>query len=284
MKQTAESPELHRGANKISQWYELNPERLKEENQLMQKHCPGFSQFFDQSENVCWQGVVRIGKIHGTTYVPKYREIEVKIICPANYPTANPLIEDINRTLTAKSPHVISKTYLCYDFGNSSELDFQRTHKIANLYEIIQTYVIKQSIWEEGNGWPGEQHHGIGAFIKMEYESGCIDPKDRCPCKMEGKTYETCHLAQVIELIADINRGLRQIYGKRKLGPNMKCPCGSGIKFKKCCRWKNYYGVIRKDVIQLYSELTLDGLEAILKKIDETFIKKMAASADPALG
>lgn len=282
MKQTEESPELHHGANKIEQWYELNPQRWQEESLLMKQNCPDFRQYFDESQNACWQGVVKIEKIRGTTYTPKYRELEVKIICSANYPAANPFIEDVNRTLTPKSPHTINKTRLCYDFGYSSELDFQHKHKVANLYEIIQTYMVKQSIWEETGFWPEEQHHGIGAFIKMEYESGCVDPKEPCPCRITGKTYAGCHLPVVIELIAIINKKLRQLYGKRKLGPNMKCPCGSGIKFKKCCRWKDYYGVIRKDIIQLYSELTPDALEETLKKLDESFINKMAADAAPA--
>ena len=27
----------------------------------------------------------------------------------------------------------------------------------------------------------------------------------------------------------------------KKIGPNEKCPCGSGKKFKKCCRGKGKY-------------------------------------------
>lgn len=31
---------------------------------------------------------------------------------------------------------------------------------------------------------------------------------------------------------------LKGATGKKKVGRNEKCPCGSGKKFKRCCSWK----------------------------------------------
>lgn len=30
----------------------------------------------------------------------------------------------------------------------------------------------------------------------------------------------------------------KRIISKKKIGRNEKCPCGSGLKFKKCCIYK----------------------------------------------
>ena len=38
------------------------------------------------------------------------------------------------------------------------------------------------------------------------------------------------------------NQRQLELTGKTKIGPNTKCPCGSGKKFKRCCQAKNGLG------------------------------------------
>jgi methionyl aminopeptidase len=42
--------------------------------------------------------------------------------------------------------------------------------------------------------------------------------------------------------------------GRRKIGRNDPCPCGSGLKYKKCCMNKDEHSVEPVDIKRLYSE------------------------------
>ncbi len=258
----------HRGENKPKQWHESNKLRLDEEIRLMQEY-PQFIHRFDAENNLIWEGNVIVEKVAGKhTYVPKYTTLKVQIICRPNYPVTFPLIKDVDGVLEGKSIHVFEGNFICYAFGASTELNFEAEHRVKDLYPVLQEFLVKQSIWEDTGDWPDGQPHGVHAFIMAEFINGCFPPDSICVCKMTGRTYRECHLPKVEETIMKINQLLRQEYGKRKLNPNMRCPCGSKMKYKKCCQWKQYYGVKRLHIIQLYKELTKEGLENFFKKVD----------------
>jgi len=258
----------HPGENKPKQWHEINPQRLNQEIQLMRDYYH-FTHSFDTNNNLIFEGNIIVEKVIGKlTYIPKYTSLKVQIILRPNYPITFPLVKDVDGVLEGKSVHVFEGNFVCYAFGANTELNFETKHRARDLIPVLQEFLVKQSVWEDTGEWPDGQPHGVHAFIMSEFLNGCLPPDSICICKMTGKKYKDCHLPMVEESIMKINQLLRQEYGKRKLNPNMRCPCGSYIKYKKCCRWKKYYGVKRLHVIQLYKELTREGLEKFFKNMD----------------
>ena len=256
-----------RGEIENQQWYKNDPKRFEEEARLMNEAFPEFKQTFNSEGHAVWEGVVVVRKVRGNlSYTPSYQSLAVRFICKNNYPLSFPLVEDVKSLLSGKCPHLYGdKNAICYSFGSSTELDFESKHRVKDLYGIVQEFLVKQSVFEDTGQWPDGQPHGLGAFIIEEFDNGAVDPNFLCPCRMYGKKYGWCHLDSVQQLIERINRALRKHFGKVKLGPNSKCPCGSETKFKKCCKRKNYFGVERKHFIQLYPQLTRGVLKEILE-------------------
>lgn len=265
-----------RGVNN-NQWYSKDPKRIKEEVALMKKFFPDFKQGYEENGDVFWKGTVKIEKINSSlNYDPHYKNFKIKILCKETYPISFPFVIDEDKLLLGKSPHLYTdKNAICYSFGTATELDFENKHRIKDLYGVIQEYLVKQSVFEDTKIWPDAQPHANQAFILAEFENGCLSPDTICPCRLHGKKYKDCHLADVEKTIGIINSSLRNIFGKRKLGRNDRCPCGSGKKYKFCCLWKNYFGAERKHFIQLYPQLSKDVLLVRLARIDKVIEQQL---------
>lgn len=256
----------------MKDWRIDDPIRVEEETALMHERYPDFVyEIID--DKATWTGVVKLESIKGSLgYKPHYQALKIRIICDASYPNSFPKVEDVEQVLQGICPHYYrDKPQLCYSFGtrDATELDFVSRHRVADLYPVMQSFLLQQSLYIDGVEWPDGQHHLNHAFLWDEFNNGCIDPNSLCPCMWHGKSYADCHLPEVESAIKQFNQRMAKSFGERKFGANSRCPCGSGSKFKRCCRYKNYFGVERKHFITLYPELSRELMEEIMVDCDE---------------
>jgi|TARA_B100001971_G_C18170401_1_gene526763 uncharacterized protein YecA (UPF0149 family) len=73
-------------------------------------------------------------------------------------------------------------------------------------------------------------------------ESGCIKTFYGTPKELEDYLKsEKIDKSEVLNVGGE--EGRRIVEKIEKIGRNQKCPCGSGIKYKKCCLINNQVGV-----------------------------------------
>lgn len=229
------------GDNNGKQWYELYPERLAEEIELMQAAFPHLTIENKAGENVAWVGNISCNREGGT----RLYSLEVRIECPRNYPIIFPKVIDVNGVLADKKcPHLNDdKKTLCYGNRLDSSLDFVGETRIKNVVEYIAVFLGRQWHLERYGYWPEGQLHGVNAFLDYELKVDRIDPLALCPCALTDKAYKDCHMQGVINLLREMESKLKPEIKNRivKPGRNDPCPCGkkkengTPVKFKKCC-------------------------------------------------
>lgn len=229
------------GDNNDKQWYELYPERLAGEIELMRATFPHLTLEHVTGENVAWIGQVSCSREDGT----ELYALEVHIECPRNYPIVFPKVIDVKGVLVGKKcPHLNDdKKTLCYGNRLDPSLNFVGETRIKNVVEYIAVFLGRQWHFERYGYWPDGQLHGVNTFLDYELKIGRIDPSALCPCALTDKPYKDCHMQGVANLLLEMELKLKpEIRSKIvKPGRNSPCPCGaeksSGepVKFKKCC-------------------------------------------------
>src|SRR5690606_30002272 len=113
---------------KDKQWYELYPERLVEEIELMQSSFPHLTLQRIPGENISWLGKISCCLDDGT----ELYALEIKIECSRNYPIVFPKAIDVNEVLANKKcPHLHNdKKTLCYGNRLDSSLNFTANTRI----------------------------------------------------------------------------------------------------------------------------------------------------------
>lgn len=224
------------GDNNNKHWYELYPERLTEEIDLMKTIFPHFTLENKAGENVAWVGSISCNREDGT----ELYKLKVRIECPQNYPIVFPKVIDINGILADKNcPHLNNdKKTLCYGNRLDPSLDFTGVTRIKNVVEYVAVFLGRQWYFERYDYWPHGQLHGIFAFLDYELNIGRINPLALCPCALGNKTYEDCHKRQVDDFLRRLEQKIPNLEKPRR---NERCPCGrtkddgSPMKFKRCC-------------------------------------------------
>jgi len=229
------------GNNKGKQWYELYPERLAAEVELMRTAFPDFVLTHTSGENITWSGKVTCSLDDGT----ELYSLNIKIECPQNYPVVFPKVFDLDEVLDRKKcPHLNDdKKTLCYGNRLDSSLNFLGDTRVKNVVEYIAVFLGRQWYFERYGHWPDGQLHGANTFLDYELKSGRIEPTALCPCALNDKTYRDCHMKGVANLLLQMDNHLKPEIrnGIPKIGRNDPCPCGklkddgSPMKYKKCC-------------------------------------------------
>ncbi len=229
------------GDNKDKQWYQLYPERLAEEIELMNSWFPHIILDYKDGKNVSWTGRVSCHLEDGA----ELYALEVRIECPRDYPIVFPKVIDVNGVLIDKKcPHLNDdKKTLCYGNRLDPSLDFISGTRIKNVVEYIAVFLGRQWHFERYGYWPHGQLHGIHTFLDHEVKVGRIDPLALCPCALSEKTYKDCHMRGVANILLEMESKLKPEIRSKIVKPerNSPCPCGakkpdgSAVKFKKCC-------------------------------------------------
>jgi hypothetical protein len=236
---TAESLLRDLGENQTKQWYELYPDRLAEEIELMAKNHPAFALHKQGGKNIYWTGrAVAFRQTDNT----ELASLEVKIECPRNYPIIFPYAYDVDQVLEArKCPHLTKNPSgppkICYGNRFDPQLDFFGATRITDVVNYLGIFIAYQWHFERYGTWPKGQPHGEVAFLEQEVKNGPIDPDALCPCAMSDTPYKRCHLPKVATFLYRLDTTLKDDIQKLvfKIGRNDACPCGSGRKSKRCC-------------------------------------------------
>ena len=258
------------GENKGKQWYELYPERLKEEIELMRSAFPNMTLYHKPGENISWSGRIACYRKDGS----ELYGLEVRIECPCDYPIAFPAVFDVNKVLAEKGcPHLHdSKESICYGNRLDLSLDFTRKTRVKDLAGYIAEFLARQWYFEHYGDWIDGQLHGVLAFLKHELKSGPIDKSDLCPCGQNSSKYENCCIPRVRGVLQGMKQCVEhrfEISDLQKIEKDSPCPCGKKKKngqfrvFRKCCkrglnfpsnevfnflRFPEYYGFSKSEV------------------------------------
>lgn len=224
------------GNIKDKQWYEIYPQRLNDEINLVKKYYPNFV-FCDlkNQENAFWEGVVKSFSDQGT----ELYSLRIKVECDRNYPLVFPRVYDLEGKLkTQKCPHLNGKdNSLCYGNRLDTQLNFLTKTKVKDIIDFISIFLARQWYYEKKGEWPNGQPHSGNAFLEHEIKKATIPLNELCPCGMTIMNYKNCHFQEVKRLIVQLeeeySKNLKNV--KIKIGRNDKCPCGSNKKSKRCC-------------------------------------------------
>ena len=225
------------------QWYELHPERLREEIELMRSAFPNMTLHHKPGENISWSGRIVFYHENGS----ELYGLEVRIECPYDYPTTFPRVSDVNRVLDKKGcPHLYDdRESICYGNRFDLSLDFIGKTRIKNLSEYIAVFLGYQWYFEYHGDWVDGQLHSVLAFLEYELKSGPISKSDLCPCGQNSKKYENCCMEKVLSMLRQMEGIIKHHFKVdciRKIEKNDPCPCGSKKKneqprkFRRCCK------------------------------------------------
>lgn len=235
---TDESILRNPGENKNKQWYQLYPDRLAEEIELMRSAYPSFTLHSQEGENIYWTGKAVALKKDSS----ELASLNIKIECPQEYPIVFPRVYDLeNSLLKRKCPHVTKNpdgsVLLCYGNRLNPELNFLDTARAKNVADYVCIFLARQWYFERYGKWPDGQPHGILPFLEREVRNGPVSPDALCLCGMTSHSYKTCHMPMIAKFLNDQDVKLKDEFKRMvpKIGRNDGCPCGSKMKSKKCC-------------------------------------------------
>lgn len=220
------------------QWYKLDPDRYKEELSLLKEHYPDFKQVEKDDGNICWVGVAKFYKSNNEVL----KELEIEIVCLRDYPITFPRVYDLSGTLDPSNcPHLTNagngKYILCYGNRLDPELNFEEKTRVKDVIDYVSIFLAYQWHHEKKGNWPSGQPHGTLPFLEHEINGNTIQDSSICPCGLHDKPYYTCHKPELSALLSKLDSGttLKVCKDARKVSRNEPCPCGSDVKYKKCC-------------------------------------------------
>ena len=72
-----------------------------------------------------------------------------------------------------------------------------------DLIGVLQSFLLKQYVYERQGVWPNGEPHGPDAFVAYEFAHGCISSDKPCGCS-SGADYGACCLIRVQKRIKEI--------------------------------------------------------------------------------
>ena len=186
----------------ITRWYEQMPDRWRIDQEIARRFMDHVNAGIDNNGLAFITGTFSLTLNSGHVL----DGFSLRILYPHNYPLRNChpevyLESHRDRWQTGRDSHIEPSWRLCLFIPLESGLYFEREGELANLFPLIQTFLMlermyqrKLQLGEKNPIWPGPQRgHGTVGLIDALGESGA------------------------------------------RPGRNDPCACGSGKKFKKCC-------------------------------------------------
>lgn len=194
---------------KPKRWYEgEGRSRLIHDRKLLADAYPDLRYVIDGTTGQVY--IVGLITIVAECGVPT--EIAVRIDFPADYPEHEPLVYDAG----SRFPHIADRHFLpdgqcCLWLPPKSRWNPDDPDGLYCFLNEVVVFFDQQLVCEaEGKGWPGNQwSHGEAGYIEFVLE------------KLGGDY-------KLLAILAPIFAGRYRFPGKRR------CPCGSGLKYKKC--------------------------------------------------
>lgn len=185
------------------QWYESNPNRWELEKSIGAKFLDEFEAAMDGDGRATFTGIFHVESQHGHRYL----SAKLRFVYPPRFLNRGqpPFVYlDSHRDVwtNGRDSHIESDWKLCLFVPGESGIDFSRESSSQDLFAVIHTFLIKERIYQ--------------ARLARERIGGEI-------ARWPGEDR------------AHGNRGLREaISAMGGVGRNDPCPCGSGLKYKKC--------------------------------------------------
>lgn len=199
-----------RASKKSKPWYERdNGARLAHDRDLIAEFYPGLSYHLNSgSGQYSLKGTLILRAECG---VPT--DIEICIVFPDNYPHAEPQAYDsANRFPHKMDRHFIADGRCCLWLPPKSQWNQYDADGLVGFIDQVALFFERQLICDAlgGNVWPGEEYeHGAKGYLQYIQET------------LHGDN-------QLTALFTPILTG--DLIVKR----NAKCPCNSGLKYKRC--------------------------------------------------
>ncbi len=191
-------------------WFERNGgERLRSDEACIAATFPDLRYHIDEDAGrVLLEGLITLVAECG---VPT--RIPVRVEFPGDYPTREPRVYDASdRFPHEANRHFYSDGQCCLWLLPESRWNAEDPEGLVRFLEEVAVFFDRQLVYEvEGKGiWPGPQrgHSGDGY---VEYVQELLGQDQ-----------------QLLAVLAPI------FANKSSIGRNHRCPCGSGLKYKKC--------------------------------------------------
>jgi len=184
-------------------WHEANPSRWKQEQAIASDLLDDFEAGIDGDRTAFIGGTLGVYSAHGHLY----ESVTLHIEYPKTFPTRNQppsvyLKSQRDRWKNSGNSHIETDWRLCLFVPGESGIDFADSTSLKDLFAVIHTFLFKQRIYQ----------------------------------KRLAKTVLTGEVAQWPgEDRSHGERGIREaIQSMGGIGRNAPCPCGIGLKYKKC--------------------------------------------------
>ena len=185
------------------QWHEANPGRWQQEQAVAANLLGNADAGIDSEGTAFVCGTFGVYSEHGHLY----ESVKLRIVYPPNYPARNCppsvyLASHRDRWKNGGDSHIESDWKLCLFVPGESGIDFSQDGSLNDLFAVIHTFLFKQRVYQR-------------RLLRAQLD-GSI-PEWPGEYRSHG--------------IQGMREAIRDMGG---VGRNDPCPCGSGLKFKKC--------------------------------------------------
>jgi len=185
------------------EWYEARPSRWRVEQAIAQRTLEVVEAGIDGQGRAFLLGTMRIVSRHGHAY----GAFTVRLVYPAGFPERGRVpavyLESHRHWHRGPDAHIGKDGKLCLFVPGVSGIDFTRREALERLLECLGVFLFKEYLYQ----------------------------KDLLNSLVTGTTATWPGEAHAHGIT-----GLREAIRERGgWGRNVPCPCGSGMKFKRCC-------------------------------------------------
>lgn len=183
-------------------WHEKNSARWQREQELAAATLSEFKAGIDDGK-AYFCGGLDLCSEHGHVY----DTARIRIVYPLTFPARNQppsvyLESHRDRWRKGGDSHIESDWKLCLFVPGESRIKFGDDHSVRDLLGVVHTFLLKERIYQR-------------RLVEAEIRGGVA----------EWPGADRSHGEQGIrEAVREMGR----------VGRNAPCPCGSGLKFKKC--------------------------------------------------
>lgn len=184
-------------------WYTNAPERWKLEQSIASEILTGVSAGVGGDGTVYLLGDLELCSEHGHVY----DTVGLRIVYPPKFPARNQppnvyLESHRDRWKKGGNSHIESDWRLCLFVPGDSGIDFAKSDSLRKLLSVVHTFLLKERIYQR-------------RLFQAQLTGG--EAQWPGPDRSHG-------LEGIREAVRELGR----------IGRNAPCPCGSGLKYKKC--------------------------------------------------
>lgn len=161
------------------------------------------------SDTICISGRIMLNAVYND--VQLFDEYEIRMVIPTNYPHSLPAVYEVSGGIPAEFEHFLDNGALCLGVENDLWDRFLTNPCLLHfMNECVTSYLYAATYFKKYGSFPfGERSHGVEGIIEYYYEK-----------------WNLSDLQKVVSILS-------AIYLKQYRG-HLPCPCGSGIKARKC--------------------------------------------------